>query len=556
MDLAIQLKNHPLLRFLQDIFTKMLPVTEIVLPQLASNVPAFLAKLWKMVDDPDTDHLIAWGDLGNSFVILNQADFSQSLLPYYYKHSNMASFVRQLNMYGFHKVVGVEAGGLKSEKDQEMEFAHKFFLRGQELLLNHIKRKVANSRVNPLAPVGGGGDGAAAFAPSIKTEKVTEVLNEVSQLKDKQEDMDSKLDTMKKENEALWREVITLRQKHSNQQKIVNKLIHFLMGCLQGGIHPGHAVKRRFQQPLAIEARGAKQQRLDGSTIPQATASGAATGTSTPSGAGPLIFEMSPEDGINLLTQNMGKTNEEVTITVTSPKPQTPRQEVPMSPLSQAMQAVDPCLVNPAISLATPQNAAAAAANAANSANFNISSLIANSPQGSTGFTSGPTGNSPGKSNPTRPTLQREISKEDFDAETFHMQTEIDHLKDILSGQITLDSNLISNLFNPNEPLYFAGKDPLSSIAPSPPPQQKLPLELESSQYVAGKYIPDEPPSLFELADIDGAEDELVMPPPGSGLPKEQTDSYSLETPLITVESLDTNPLLAQITKKKNRKKF
>ena len=96
----------------------MLPVAEIVLPQSASGIPAFLAKLWKMVDDPDTDHLIAWGDFGNTFVIHNQAEFSQSLLPYYYKHSNMASFVRQLNMYGFHKKLSVEAGGLKSEKDQ------------------------------------------------------------------------------------------------------------------------------------------------------------------------------------------------------------------------------------------------------------------------------------------------------------------------------------------------------------------------------------------------------------------------------------------------------
>ena len=38
----------------------MLPVIEIVLPgansqsQLGGNVPAFLAKLWKMVNNPDT----------------------------------------------------------------------------------------------------------------------------------------------------------------------------------------------------------------------------------------------------------------------------------------------------------------------------------------------------------------------------------------------------------------------------------------------------------------------------------------------------------------------
>ncbi len=45
---------------------------EIVLPQMASNVPAFLGKLWKMVDDPDTDYLISWSDEGNSFIIHNQ----------------------------------------------------------------------------------------------------------------------------------------------------------------------------------------------------------------------------------------------------------------------------------------------------------------------------------------------------------------------------------------------------------------------------------------------------------------------------------------------------
>ena len=116
--------------------SKMLPVIEITLPAQVptsgGNVPAFLAKLWKMVNNPDagimiyhvsmfvtlnnrfkSDNLIAWGEDGSSFIIKNQSEFTKTMLPYYYKHSNMASFVRQLNMYGFHKVMSVDSGGLR-----------------------------------------------------------------------------------------------------------------------------------------------------------------------------------------------------------------------------------------------------------------------------------------------------------------------------------------------------------------------------------------------------------------------------------------------------------
>lgn len=85
----------------------------------AISIPAFLSKLWKMVNDPSTDHLICWSSVstlffvyltfsstsscfslqaGNSFYIQNQAQFWYKLLPLYYKHNNMSSFVRQLNM--------------------------------------------------------------------------------------------------------------------------------------------------------------------------------------------------------------------------------------------------------------------------------------------------------------------------------------------------------------------------------------------------------------------------------------------------------------------------
>ena len=108
----------------------IMPLVEIIVPSIPSNVPAFLAKLWKMVENQETgenegegwlvikpqcliDDYICWTDDGTSFRIRDQSQFASCLLPYYYKHSNMASFVRQLNMYGFHKVIALHSGNLK-----------------------------------------------------------------------------------------------------------------------------------------------------------------------------------------------------------------------------------------------------------------------------------------------------------------------------------------------------------------------------------------------------------------------------------------------------------
>ncbi|XP_021962785.1 heat shock factor protein 1 isoform X2 [Folsomia candida] len=185
-----------------------------------AHVPAFLAKLWKLVDDPVTNDLIYWSEPGNSFVIRNQAKFSRELLPLYYKHNNMASFVRQLNMYGFHKVVSVEQGGLKLEKD-EMEFAHPFFLRGNEASLELIKRKIP----------------APKHDDTRRPDNFQKVLLDVRQMKGRQENMDTKLLTIKRENEALWRELATLRQKHANQTTILSKILQFLVGVMSSRNH-------------------------------------------------------------------------------------------------------------------------------------------------------------------------------------------------------------------------------------------------------------------------------------------------------------------------------
>ncbi|XP_030202467.1 heat shock factor protein 1 isoform X1 [Gadus morhua] len=200
------------------------------------NVPAFLTKLWMLVEDPDTDDLICWSPSGSSFHVLEHARFSKDVLPKFFKHNNMASFIRQLNMYGFRKVVHMEHGGLLKPEKEDTEFQHPFFSRGQQQLLDHIKRKVP--------PVSSGKQEEGKVYP----EEVSKILNDMQLMKGKQENIDSKITTMKHENEALWREVATLRQKHAQQQKVVNKLIQFLVSLVQ----PNRVIGMKRKLPLML----------------------------------------------------------------------------------------------------------------------------------------------------------------------------------------------------------------------------------------------------------------------------------------------------------------
>ncbi|XP_024428184.1 heat shock factor protein 1 isoform X2 [Desmodus rotundus] len=205
-----------------------------------SNVPAFLTKLWTLVSDPDTDALICWSPSGNSFHVFDQGQFAKEVLPKYFKHNNMASFVRQLNMYGFRKVVHIEQGGLVKPERDDTEFQHPCFLRGQEQLLENIKRKVTSVSTLKSEDI------------KVHQDSVTKLLTDVQLMKGKQESMDSKLLAMKHENEALWREVASLRQKHAQQQKVVNKLIQFLISLVQSNRILG--VKRKI--PLMLNDSG------------------------------------------------------------------------------------------------------------------------------------------------------------------------------------------------------------------------------------------------------------------------------------------------------------
>ncbi|XP_074576737.1 heat stress transcription factor B-1-like isoform X2 [Curcuma longa] len=92
----------------------------------------FLVKTHQMVEDEATDEVISWGAKGTSFVVWKPAEFASALLPVRFKHNNFSSFVRQLNTYGFRKVV-----------PDKWEFANDNFRRGEQRLLCHIRRRKA-----------------------------------------------------------------------------------------------------------------------------------------------------------------------------------------------------------------------------------------------------------------------------------------------------------------------------------------------------------------------------------------------------------------------------
>ncbi|KAI9486238.1 MAG: HSF-type DNA-binding-domain-containing protein [Benjaminiella poitrasii] len=100
-----------------------------------------------MVSDRRNQHLISWNPSGTSFLVCNATRFSQEILPGHFKHSNFSSFVRQLNMYGFHKINKSPRGQRGNNENEIWEFSHPKFQRGRPDILEDIKRKAMDSEL-------------------------------------------------------------------------------------------------------------------------------------------------------------------------------------------------------------------------------------------------------------------------------------------------------------------------------------------------------------------------------------------------------------------------
>ncbi|ORX82800.1 hypothetical protein K493DRAFT_167356, partial [Basidiobolus meristosporus CBS 931.73] len=176
-------------------------------------VPAFLNKLHKMVGEPTTNELIRWSEDGTSFIVTKHEEFAKEVLPRFFKHNNFSSFVRQLNMYGFHKIPHLQQGVLQADEGAERwEFSNPHFLKNQPDLLYLVTRKRGREVEDKEA---GGLD-------------LNNVMSEIASIRKHQLTISADLKNLQRENQQLWQETLSSRERYNRQQETIDKILRFL----------------------------------------------------------------------------------------------------------------------------------------------------------------------------------------------------------------------------------------------------------------------------------------------------------------------------------------
>jgi hypothetical protein len=110
--------------------------TKFIRPKTKTKTEtSFLIKLYTILKDKNYSKYIYWSKDGKSFIIANSNDFTKHVLPKFFSHQKFSSFVRQLNLYNFHKV--------KTKEKEEQKYTHKEFSKDKTIeQIKSIKKPI------------------------------------------------------------------------------------------------------------------------------------------------------------------------------------------------------------------------------------------------------------------------------------------------------------------------------------------------------------------------------------------------------------------------------
>lgn len=104
------------------------------------KVPAFPAKMHAILARPEFSDIVAWLPHGRSWRIRKMREFENSVIPMFFEHTKLTSFIRQANGWGFRRI---------TQGRDCNSYYHERFLRG----IPHLSKKMKRPGVSEKRPV-------------------------------------------------------------------------------------------------------------------------------------------------------------------------------------------------------------------------------------------------------------------------------------------------------------------------------------------------------------------------------------------------------------------
>lgn len=194
--------------------------------------------------------------------MLDEDEFAKTLIPELFKHNNYASFVRQLNMYGFHKRVGLSDNSMKASERKNKspsEYYNPYFKRGHPNLLwlinkpkgGNASKKAKGARVKNEEGDGDseeeGRDGveetfsgnygqtqgtrAISAAPEsgpLQRREITQVQTQLQEIQKQQGAISNAIARLRNDHNQLYKQAVAFQTLHDRHESSINAILTFL----------------------------------------------------------------------------------------------------------------------------------------------------------------------------------------------------------------------------------------------------------------------------------------------------------------------------------------